>query len=217
MHKRKAKLPHDRLGTTPIHLTYRLAGSLPKTIFSDLKRRRERKLMDLESRLLDVPDERRTREFNLSISEINAHHEQAIDAALHATSGPYHLNNPKIAKLVLDSWQYIYATGKIYLYVVCVMSNHVHLILQAPEGVDELDMGKVVKAHKTFTAGQANKLLGRTGQSFWATNYFDRRVRSGKFFTAMWYVLKNPVKAGLVDNWKEWPNTWLNPEYAEVF
>jgi len=33
----------------------------------------------------------------------------------------------------------------------------------------------------------------------------------------MWYVLNNPVKAGLVKNWKDWPATYLNPDFDLLF
>ena len=29
----------------------------------------------------------------------------------------------------------------------------------------------------------------------------------------MSYVLENPVKAELVDDWQQWPYTYLNPNY----
>jgi hypothetical protein len=33
----------------------------------------------------------------------------------------------------------------------------------------------------------------------------------------MWYVLHNPVAAGLVDSWMDWRFTYVYPEYLELF
>ena len=33
----------------------------------------------------------------------------------------------------------------------------------------------------------------------------------------MWYVVNNPVKAGLVNRWSDWPYTWVHPEYVRLF
>lgn len=75
----------------------------------------------------------------------------------------------------------------------------------------------LMKTHKGFTARKANQVLDRVFTSFWNDSYYDRKIRSGKFTTAMWYVLDNPVKAGLVEAWSEWPGTYVNEEYAELF
>ncbi|MEZ4730220.1 MAG: transposase [Caldilineaceae bacterium] len=48
------------------------------------------------------------------------------------------------------------------------MPNHVHILIEIFEGYP---MDKVVQSWKSFTAHQANDLLGRTG-AFWAPDYF---------------------------------------------
>jgi hypothetical protein len=48
-----------------------------------------------------------------------------------------------------------------------------------------------------------NRILSRTGQ-FWEHESFDHVVRQGKFFQTIKYVLNNPVKAGLVKEWRQW-------------
>jgi len=29
----------------------------------------------------------------------------------------------------------------------------------------------------------------------------------------VYYILMNPVKAGLVDDWRDWPGTYLSPNF----
>jgi len=125
--------------------------------------------------------------------------------------------DPVIRKSVLDSWKFLHEQKVIFLIAICVMGNHVHVIVRAPDGTDEVDPGKLLQRHKRFTARDANLLLKKTNQPFWDGAYDDRTIRAGKFITAMWYVLNNPVKAGLVENWKDWPGTFVNPEYVGLF
>jgi len=58
---------------------------------------------------------------------------------------------------------------------------------------------------RSYTAHQANKILGRTGD-FWMEEYFDRYIRDEKHLEAVInYIDNNPVKAGLVDENEKWP------------
>jgi len=63
---------------------------------------------------------------------------------------------------------------------------------------------------KSYTATQANKLLGLTG-AFWQSETYDHVVRPGELERIVSYVLENPVNAGLVEDWQQWPHTYLAP------
>ena len=57
---------------------------------------------------------------------------------------------------------------------------------------------------KSYTAKEANRLLGRTGQ-FWQEDYFDRVIRNEKHLhSAADYIHYNPVKAGLCQQTADW-------------
>jgi putative transposase len=52
---------------------------------------------------------------------------------------------------------------------------------------------------KGFSARQANKLLGLTGQPFWQSESYDHWVRNPQEFDKIRrYIENNPVSAGLV-------------------
>lgn len=86
------------------------------------------------------------------------------------------------------------------------MPNHVHLIIGNVNPV----LHDVLKRMKQHTGRQANKLLGRTGKSFWHRESYDHIIRNEKEMQSqIAYVLNNPVKAGLVKNWEDWPNGFL--------
>jgi REP element-mobilizing transposase RayT len=150
--------------------------------------------------------------------EVNTLHELLLDDYLHnENNGPYHLARPKLATIVLASLLTLHEREIVYIYAICVMSNHVHAVLGVPDGKELVDVGQLMKSHKGFTGRMCNRILNTTGLPFWDNSYFDRTVRRGKFITVMAYVLNNPVKAGLVEHWSAWPHSWLNPEFELLF
>ncbi len=122
--------------------------------------------------------------------------------------GPTWLAQPEVAAVVVQSLHYF--QGKGYeLICYCVMPNHVHLVVLLPVGAPS--MLKTLQRLKGYTATQANKLLGRTG-AFWQAESYDHVVRAGELERIVSYVLENPVKAGLVAEWQQWPYTYWAPE-----
>lgn len=209
---------HLPITSTPVHITYRLSGSIPKITLEKLETKKNLKLQRISEENTDKISRQEIKVLNEKRREILVKHELALEAALHQIkTGPFHLKNHKIRDIVLDSWKNLHDRGIIYLIAVCVMGNHVHVILKAPEGISSVSTASVMKSHKGFTARKANQVLGKTYANFWDSNYHDRSIRQGKFITVMWYVLNNPVKAGLVSTWTDWPGTFVNDEYIELF
>ena len=69
---------------------------------------------------------------------------------------------------------------------------------------------------KRISAGDCNKVLGRKGK-FWQEESYDRWVRNDReLYFVIRYVLLNPVKAGLVENWNDWKYTYCHPDYLVI-
>ena len=69
-------------------------------------------------------------------------------------------------------------------------------------------LASLMHSIKRQTARDANQLLGRSG-AFWQEEYYDRYSRSeAEWRRAIRYTLNNPVKAGLVKEWQQWPWSW---------
>jgi REP element-mobilizing transposase RayT len=82
------------------------------------------------------------------------------------------------------------------------MPNHVHALIEVFAGHPT---HSVVQRWKAFSARQTNVLLGRTG-TLWQTDFYDRFIRDeGHYATAVDYIERNPVKARLAAQPKEWP------------
>ncbi len=116
--------------------------------------------------------------------------------------GPMWLSNTGVTKLVADALHY--RDGKQYrLDAFSIMPNHVHIVFQ-PSMREELpeSLSSIMHSLKRNTAKRANEVLGRSG-TFWEHETYIRN--QGEWKRIVRYVLNNPVKAGLVRTWQEWP------------
>ncbi|HWO00295.1 MAG TPA: hypothetical protein VNS63_13610 [Blastocatellia bacterium] len=154
-----------------------------------------------------------------------------------AEIGPLWLKDNRVAEMVSDSLRY--RDGKVYrLDAFSVMPNHVHVIF-APlpvvvhaaslrsdnaERTEEPQAGSlryvdhslasILHSLKSYTSNQANRLLQRSGQ-FWEHESFDHCVRDDEEWgRIVAYVLNNPVKAGLIDDWHSW--RWSYSRFHDV-
>ena len=122
------------------------------------------------------------------------------DKELDAGRGACWLGRPEIAELVEAAL--LHFDGERYrLLAWCIMPNHVHVVVE-PSADNPLD--RIVQSWKSYTAHQANRMLGRRGM-FWHRDYFDRYVRDeGHLNRTIDYIENNPVKAGLVAESVKW-------------
>jgi REP element-mobilizing transposase RayT len=117
-----------------------------------------------------------------------------------AGHGACFLHDARIAEMVENAL--LHFDGKRYRMLAwCVMPNHVHNLIETIAG---FPLGEVVHSWKSFTAKQANRILGRSGV-FWMEDYFDRFIRDeDHLHDTIHYIEQNPVKAGLVANAADW-------------
>jgi putative DNA methylase len=114
--------------------------------------------------------------------------------------GQCYLRDPRVAALVENAL--LHFDGERYRLIDwCVMPNHVHVLIETREGHP---LSSVVGSWKSFTAHEANHLLGREG-AFWMPDYYDRFIRDEAHLSAVQrYIRNNPVKAGLCATAEEW-------------
>ena len=114
--------------------------------------------------------------------------------------GPIYLQRPEIAILVRSCLRH--GDRSDYdLHAWVIMPNHVHLLLTPHNAVFSF-----LRRLKGYSAREANRLLGRTGQPFWQDESYDHCVRSGEEFRRIErYIISNPVQAGLVRSVHEFP------------
>ncbi|MBE0540092.1 MAG: transposase [Verrucomicrobia bacterium] len=132
--------------------------------------------------------------------------EEYLDRGL----GECWLRQPTIAQLTEDALRFF--DGQRYqLGAWVVMPNHVHLLVD----VWDTPLSELIKSWKGFTAREANKLLGRSGE-FWEREYLDTVIEDEEHRqTAVRYIENNPTKAKLVLDPKEWP--WSSARFRDEY
>jgi len=89
---------------------------------------------------------------------------------------------------------------RVAVWGYCLMNNHVHLIA-APQREDSLAR-TLRQAHGDY-ARYANVKRGTSGH-FWQNRYFSCTLDGNYCWTALAYVERNPVRAGLASEAGEW-------------
>jgi len=132
--------------------------------------------------------------------------QRRIEAYLDRGHGECHLRDPRIAALVQGNlWHHDGVKYRLLAWVV--MPNHVHALIE----LWQVPMGKILHGWKSYTAKEANKILGREGV-FWEDDYFDRKIRDEQHFgRVVRYIENNPVNARLVRAPEDWP--WSSARY----
>jgi len=211
-------LPHfQRLGLC-FFITCNLKGALPAEVIYQLKRERDSAVKKLEDDPLEVALD--------AIQQARKKYLARIDSILDACQyGPTWLKEQLIGEMTSSELRRLDGTHCTVL-AACVMANHVHLIVDLATQLDRLEPGdepndtnyvqlyRILQQFKGRTAFQANRLLKRQG-TFWQSESFDHYVRNeASLQRFIWYVLNNPVKAGLVEHWRNWPFQYVHPNYV---
>lgn len=227
-------LPHYQPPGATLFITFRLAGSLPKAVLEELEAEAQRQ----ERRLEAIADEKeRAAQADRLARHLFGRWDEALHrrsngpynlqepqvAALVAESLRY--RDGRVYTLhafcIMPNHVHLVCTP---LPVVPVGQDDILSYGQAnvvgqdgilPYGqVDNLSyeyvpLAQILHSLKRYTAREANRLLGRTG-AFWQHESYDHVVRdAAELERVIRYVANNPVAAGLVQEWTEWPWTYV--------
>src|SRR5262245_52204649 len=150
-----------------------------------------------------------------------------------AVTGPLWLKEERLAGIVDEALRHLDGEV-YRLDAYCVMPNHVHTVFapflteklakelaegafkrkkdvlnkclpaDTDEGVIKVVLASIMQSIKGWTARQCNLALQRQGQ-FWQHESFDHVIRhQAEWERIVNYVVNNPVKAGLAEDWQGW-------------
>jgi len=129
---------------------------------------------------------------------------ERVEETLDEGHGECWMRDPHVAAIVANALTY-FDNERYLLSAWCVMPNHVHVVFNAWDRIDQ-----IIGSWKSYTSKEANKLVRREGE-FWQQDYFDRSIRNRtEFDRTVRYVLENPMQSDLHD----WP--WVR-SYPERF
>jgi type I restriction enzyme R subunit/putative DNA methylase len=125
-----------------------------------------------------------------------------------ARIGPVYLRTAQIAKLMVEAIHHRACSQRHYdLHSYVVMTNDIHLLV-----TPWVPVSKLTHSLKRFTAREANRILGLTGQRFWQDESYDRLGRDDSEFQRISrYIEWNPVNTGLVTRPGEFPWSSARP------
>ncbi|MBN1819688.1 MAG: transposase [Prolixibacteraceae bacterium] len=140
----------------------------------------------------------------------------AYDKILNNSSLPRILLNKKDNLKIMEEALSFYEGKRVTSHAWCIMPNHFHWVLtvnKADENSMPVYLQDILHSVKLYTARRINRNENRSGQ-FWEHESFETTLRDDKhFINAVNYTIMNPVVAGLVNNWEDWPGTrtFLSP------
>ena len=210
-------LPHFQPIGSQFFITFRLYDSLPMAVIEQLRFEHEQAVQKLLREKNEGTDE--------LVYEQNKRHFAAFDRELDSKLlGNYYLRQPEVAKIIVDKIHKL--DKKLYsLIAYSIMPNHVHLVIDTFLQIEQLDyhteidsnnyvqLHNIMRRIKGGSAYEINQVLDRTGK-FWQKESYGHYVRNQKELqNIIRYTLQNPVKAGLVKEWQDWPFSYVNEAY----
>jgi putative transposase len=202
------RLPHLFPKGASFFITFNLNGAIPKKVIKRLREERDA----LIKKYTDV----QKYDYATAKDFANKHFFANIDKYLDESyEGPHWLKEAEVAQIVKNRIHEIESWGWCKIACYCIMSNHVHLLIDTavenPEDDNIAPIEKIMQFLKGQTARFANLFLGRTGNHFWAKDYYNRYVRNEREYqNIVAYILNNPVKAKLVTSWEQFPHTYCS-------
>ena len=115
-----------------------------------------------------------------------------LDEARH---GPTWLQKEEICNLVSESLQHAARILHFYeLHAWFIMRNHIHILVQPL-----VEPPRFLQSVKGYTAREANRILHRSGESFWQRESYDHWIRNRyEFERVRMYIENNTVRTGIV-------------------
>jgi putative transposase len=108
---------------------------------------------------------------------------------------------PAVVDLVLGQILTSAARCRFAILAYCLMPDHAHLLAKGQ--ADNSDLKAFVKLSKQ-TSGYAYSKA--TGARLWQPSFHDRALRNDESdLLVIAYILRNPVAAGLVATWRDYP------------
>jgi len=92
-------------------------------------------------------------------------------------------------------------TRDIFVGRYVLMPDHFHLYVKVPAPSENLS--RWVKSLKNYLSHALK--LGNVAAPHWQKGFFDHVLRSSESYSDKWlYMVENPVRAGLVKDWRDW-------------
>lgn len=114
----------------------------------------------------------------------------------------------RVAHLILECLRAAAAAQGADLFVYCLMPDHLHLVAAMRPGGS--DIATLVKSFGIRATKRTKHLLP---SPLFQRSFYDSVLRGDSDLPdRCLYVVENPVRRQLVEDWHDYPYTWLSPE-----
>ncbi len=114
---------------------------------------------------------------------------------------PY-LADESICQLVIETFRFSCQKANANLLLFCVLPDHIHALI----AIGRDDLVALMRNIKSWTTRQWSQ--GDQSRRMWQPSFYDTGVRKTEEIDALvGYIVNNPTRKGLVDDWIDWPWT----------
>ena len=135
-----------------------------------------------------------------------ADYDYAGDADIHLTicaEDKTQPTEPAIARIICESVEFCSKKLRYRLYGYTLMPDHLHVLCSPADS--KVPLQNWLRDFKSFTTSQHMK---RCGTALWQRSANDHICRTAETAeVVLAYIVNNPVRAGLVERWRDWPWT----------
>ena len=112
-----------------------------------------------------------------------------------------HFTDSGLTEALIESMHEQFTKHDFSVLTHCFMPDHCHVLAMAHGSSCEL--GKAVRGFK----GVSVPIARRSGiHELWQRDYYEHILRkSDDLISVACYILQNPMRAGLIDDWRQWP------------
>lgn len=211
----RKQLPHIHPVGAIFFITTRLHGSLPTAVMNQLKQEHQE--------AVNIIYQESPLNYKAELYNAGKRYFKRFDEVLdNSDTGSHHFRDPKIAE-ILKKHLHRFDGERYDLLAYTIMSNHIHIVFDTRVQVERIEkdgwvteenydqVPEIMRMIKGASAYEINQYLGRKG-TFWQKESYDHFVRSRREFgNIVAYILNNPVKAGICENWEDFPHNYRSP------
>ena len=184
------KLPHWEVQEGRYFVTIHLAGAIPRAA--------QQRILEIAAALKPLGNSQHDERLRIQ-RQIFVEMERWLDTVEHAT----HLEKPENAEIVKEAINHRCTNGVWRVFEYVVMPSHIHIFFEL-QGVG---LKAVLENFKGWTARRIATRTGLNQNRFWQREWFDHWSRSDEYDERIVaYIRRNPVKAGLVNDYRDWPH-----------
>lgn len=205
-------LPHFQQPGQAYFVTWNLKDAVPPKALKSYSLKLESLKNQIHLFETLKPEQEKINQLKLQYHLVRKKYMKAYDDLLDLERNPSinlsHIENTEVLKQTLLFWE----GKKLTNFAFTIMPNHVHWVFQLFEKNslgEPVYLQDIMHSVKLFSANKINRMEQKEG-SLWQKESFDTTIRDDKhLYFAIRYTINNPVKAGLISDWRLWNGTWI--------